>query len=218
MKELKSFTATMYQGLIAAILSSSLLLSACKQDESTPLVKEESAISINFYAIAGSGVTNDELETLKERTIQLAHSGKSSRLTSIISSRDFKLNIKVAKNDPEIRIGHFLSSTIDIGDIDRMPVSGPASQSACLAHEIEEQYQKQREGVTDYRVAHEFAKETESAVGGYTRIPGQDKDIRRAGSSTFPITLSGNCNMVSILYENGNVTGVNLTPCAEDPI
>ena len=115
-------------------------------------------------------------------------SNRSSRLYSELKSivdDDAIARINVVSDDPEVTVGSFTSSTIDILDISEFDKTGDmgASSAATLIHELREQLEKGRLGLfpgegnaRQYYRCHGKAVVSENGVDRKNRIdlPGND--------------------------------------------
>lgn len=120
------------------------------------------------------------------------------------------VSIGLVSGSPLVLVGSFDLGTIDVADL-LMLGNGPGvSGVGALAHEVEEQYQKQVLGVTNYQAAHAQASAAESDVVGMNRQP-QAPSLVNGGETYSAVTTyaEGNDSLnVVIEVVHNNVKGV----------
>jgi hypothetical protein len=107
-------------------------------------------------------------------------------LSKYINS-DGRTQMSVVSGSSDIIGDDWPTETLDIEDIEAFGSAPGVSSASSLVHALEEQYQKQVNGIEDPNTAHnDYAIPAEEAVAGATR---SDK-VERSGSLVVSVTIT----------------------------
>ncbi len=168
-------------------------------------------------SIANSGLYGQELKISSSGKSSLSSSGEvgpptkeqaalSGLLSKVIDDKK-STSISATSNDPQVVVGSFKASRIDVSDMAAFGNGPGASQAGAFAHEVAEQYEKQVHG-SDFPAGHMSAMKTESDVTGFTR--GQERPSRTPqGDVKVSVQYSNASTQVTVdvvLDQNGRLS------------
>ncbi len=76
------------------------------------------------------------------------------------------VSIGIVSEEGDVQVGHYDNEQIDIADISKHPTDGAGNMYAKIGHEVEEQVQKQRYGVSYKDGAHSAGMKVEAKISG----------------------------------------------------
>jgi len=163
----------------------------------------------------------------------LTKTGKAGQMTAqqvaFLNTFDNAINdskttaIDIVANDPNVEIGDFVRSKIDVADVRKLGSSNLTSPEfvsaqGAIGHEVSEQYEKQAKGISNRASAHKTATSTENLINASIRdeqsqkqLSGASSTLLQSGASIQSRTTIGTVTKtVDIIIINGNVNRVDI--------
>lgn len=134
-------------------------------------------------------------------------------LGRVVNGTDGMTSINVTTDDTGVLFGDVLTSTIDIGDMGKLPTAefNPINSASVLIHEVWEQYQVQVKGNTTTR-SHFQATGVEGLVfkGGASIDPIRNLTPNPPATTGYlDVRTTNSTHKARVHYVNFNVTGVS---------
>lgn len=133
-------------------------------------------------------------------------------LGKVVNGTDGMTSINVTTDDTGVLFGDVLTSTIDIGDMGKLPTAefNPINSASVLIHEVWEQYQVQVKGRDNTR-SHFQATGVEGTVfkGGASIDPIRQPNPVGSTTGYMDVRTTSGSHKARVHYVNFNVTGVS---------